>query len=110
METKAFYELRQYQAQPGKRNELVQFMEQVIIPFQISKGMVVTGSFVDEQNEDGFVWIRRFENETHREQTYAATYESDVWKTEILPIINGLLIREKIVVNRLIPTPGSALD
>ncbi len=40
----AFYELRQYPVLPGKMNEWVEFMEQEIIPFQVSKGMVITGS------------------------------------------------------------------
>ena len=41
-----FFELRQYRTLPGKRAEWVAYMEEVIIPFQVSKGMVVVGSFV----------------------------------------------------------------
>ena len=44
----AFYELRQYHVMPGKMDEWVAFMEGTIIPFQVSKGMVITGSYREE--------------------------------------------------------------
>ena len=40
-DTMAFYELRQYFVRPGKMNEWVKIMEEEIIPFQVSKGMVI---------------------------------------------------------------------
>ena len=40
-----FYELRQYNIKPGCMDEWVEFMEQEIVPFQISKGMVITGMY-----------------------------------------------------------------
>jgi hypothetical protein len=104
-----FYELRQYQTRPGKRDEWVRYMEEVIIPFQVSKGMVITGSFVDEEHEDGYVWIRRFESEDQREHLYAAVYDSDPWKNEIAPPIGELLIRDAAVIRRLVPTSRSVL-
>ena len=44
----AFYELRQYKVLPGKLESWVKIMEEEIIPFQVSKGMVITGSFHGE--------------------------------------------------------------
>ena len=44
----AFYELRQFKVLPGKMDEWVKIMEEEIIPFQISKGMVITGSYRGE--------------------------------------------------------------
>jgi len=41
----AFYELRQYKVRPGKMAEWLKIMEEEIIPFQVAKGMVITGSF-----------------------------------------------------------------
>ncbi|MER8097902.1 NIPSNAP family protein [Streptomyces goshikiensis] len=105
-----FYEIRRYQAQPGRREEWVRYMEQVVVPFQASLGMDVTGSFVDEQDEDGYVWMRRFEDETQREALYAAVYDHDRWKNEIGPAVYGLLIPEKTVVTRVVPTPASPLQ
>jgi hypothetical protein len=105
-----FYELRQYRTHPGQRENWVKFMEEVIIPFQVSKGMVIAGGFVGEEEDDLYVWIRRFESEEEREQLYKAVYESDRWKNEIGPKIPEMMIREKIVVTRLIPTPKSVLQ
>ncbi len=44
----AFYELRQYKVLPGQLAGWVKIMEEEIIPFQVSKGMVITGSFQGE--------------------------------------------------------------
>ena len=40
---KSFFELRIYQVNPGKMKEWVELMEKVILPFQVSKGMVIHG-------------------------------------------------------------------
>jgi hypothetical protein len=104
-----FFELRQYRVKPGKREEWVELMEREIIPFQIAQGMVVIGSFVGEQEEDLYVWIRRFENEAQREALYQRVYESDYWKNEISPRVGDILDRERIVVTRLTPTPKSVI-
>ena len=103
------FELRQYRIKPGKRNEWVEFMEETIIPFQISQGMVVVGSFVGEQEDDLYVWIRRFESEEDREALYAKVYQSDTWKNEIAPRTHEMLDRERIHVTRLTPTPKSVI-
>ena len=57
----------------------------------------------------GNVWIRRFDDEEQRIALYAAVYESDHWKGVIAPQIPAMLIREKIVVTRLNPTPKSMI-
>lgn len=103
------FELRQYQAQPGQRDRLVQYMEEVIIPFQVSKGVVVVASFVGEEDDDSFVWIRRFDDEAHRQKLYEAVYESETWKNEISPKIPEFNMREKARVTRLLPTATSVI-
>ena len=105
-----FYEIRRYQTYPGRRDEWVRYMEGVVIPFQASKGMDVTASFVDEEDPDGYVWIRRFNDEEQRVALYAAVYESDRWNDEIGPAVKELLITEKSVVTRAVPTPASAMQ
>ena len=102
-------ELRQYRTRPGQRERWVRFMEEEIIPFQVSKGMVILGSFVGEEDDDLYVWLRRFDDETARKEQYAAVYESDHWKDVIAPQVPELLIREEIQVTRLVPTPASVL-
>ena len=54
-----FYELRQYKILPGKMNEWLKLMEETIIPFQVSKGMVITSSFRGEDDDSVYVWTRR---------------------------------------------------
>ncbi|SVB07641.1 uncharacterized protein METZ01_LOCUS160495, partial [marine metagenome] len=75
----AFYELRQYKVRPGKMDEWVDFMEKEIVPFQVSKGMVITGLYRGEEDDSIYVWTRRFESETQRAQLYEAVYQNDYW-------------------------------
>ena len=103
-----FFELRQYRTKPGQRDNWVQFMEEVVIPYQVSKGMIVVGSFVGEQEDDLYIWIRRFESEEERERLYKAVYESDYWKS-LNPQIEEMLDRQSIVVTRIVPTPRSII-
>jgi hypothetical protein len=85
-------------------------MEETIIPFQIAQGMVVIGSFVGEQEEDLYVWIRRFESEEQREALYEKVYQSDTWQNEISPLVGDMLDRSKTVVTRLEATPKSVIQ
>jgi hypothetical protein len=103
------FELRQYRTKPGQRERWAKFMDEVIIPYQISKGMVVVASFMGEAEEDLYVWIRRFNNETERERLYKEVYENDYWKNEISPIVGEMIDRTKTVVSRLTPTPQSVI-
>src|SRR5436190_10025140 len=104
----AFYELRQYHVRPGKLQAWLKIMEEEIIPFQVAKGMVITGSYRGETDESVYVWMRRFESEAQREALYKAVYDTEHWKKEISPRIPDLLDREKMVVTRILPTPRSA--
>ena len=104
------FELRQYRIRPGQMENWVKFMEDVIIPFQTSKGIAVAGSFVGDEEDDLYVWIRRFEDEEDRKRLYEAVYESDTWKNEIGPKVSEMMIREKVVVTRLWSTPRSVIQ
>jgi hypothetical protein len=104
-----FFELRQYRTRPGQRENWVRFAEEEVIPFQISKGMVIVGSWTGEQEDDLFVWMRRFESEAERERLYAAVYESDHWKNTIAPQIPAMLDRDRMVITRIEPTARSVI-
>lgn len=103
------YELRQYRIRKGKMKEWVKLMESDIIPFQVSKGMVIAGSFTAVEDASLYVWIRRFRNEAHRKRLYDAVYKSDQWRKAISPRIDKLLDRSSIVVTKLTPTSASVL-
>jgi hypothetical protein len=106
----AFYELRQYHVRPDKMNEWVKIMEEEIIPFQVSKGMVICGSYRGETDQSAYVWIRRFESEAQREAQYKAVYETEYWKTKIDPRVPEYLDRDKMVITRLVSTPRSPVQ
>lgn len=103
------YELRQYRAKPGRRDDLARMMDEVIIPFQASKGMVVVASFVAEEEPDLYVWIRRFADEADRVRLYEAVYQSDEWKNVLAPKVGELMDRERMHITRLNPTPKSVM-
>ena len=96
-----FFELREYRTLPGQRENWVEIMENTIITFQVSKGMVILGSFTGQEEEDLYIWIRRFESEEERIRLYEAVYESDTWVNEIGPKIPEMMDRSKIVVRRI---------
>ena len=104
-----FFELRQYRMRPGQRDNWVRFVEEEIIPFQVSKGMVIVGSWVGQEEEDLYVWIRRFESEQERERLYEAVYQSDHWKQDVAPMVEQLIDRSQIIVTRLEATPRSVI-
>ena len=103
----AFYELRKYKIRRGKMNEWLKLMEGEIIPFQVSKGMVITGSFRGETDDSVYIWLRRFNNEKERERLYRAVYEDPHWTNDIAPRVGKLMQREKIEIQRIIPTKKS---
>lgn len=106
----ALFELRQYKVRDGRMADWLELMEGEIIPYIVSKGMVVTASFQAEDDPGVYIWIRRFENEAYRERLYAAVYETEHWQTDLSPRIGELLIREEAIVHRLQPTRLSPMQ
>jgi hypothetical protein len=106
----AFYELRQYKVRPGMLDGWIKIMEEEIIPFQVSKGMVICGSFRGETDLSIYIWLRRFDSEEQREALYKAVYETEYWKTEIAPRVPEYLDREGNVITRIIPTAKSTVQ
>ena len=104
------FELRQYHIKPGQQANWVKLMEEEIIPFQVAQGMVILGSFVGEDDDSTYVWIRRFKDEEERERLYEAVYQSEHWTKEIGPRIPEMMDREQISVTRLTPTPKSPIQ
>lgn len=103
------FELRMYHIQPGQRDAYVKWFEEEVVPSQVAKGVVIVGSFVDVQNEDQFVWLRRFESEEARERFNQDYYESELWKTTLEPCVDEFMVWEKMQVIELCPTPMSGI-
>lgn len=106
----AFYELRQYEIRPGKMESWIRLFDQEILPFQISKGVVFGGSYRHETDDTVFFWMRRFEDEAHREKLYKAVYEDPDWKARISPRVGEHINRESVKVTRIVPTAASVLQ
>ena len=96
-----FYEIRQYEIRPGKMESWVKMFNEEILPFQVSKGMVVPGIFRGEEDDSVFFWMRRFESEAERERLYAAVYEDEHWITQLSDRVGEHINRENIICNRL---------
>ena len=105
-----FFELREYRTLSGERENWVNFMEEIVSPFQVSKGMVILGSFVGQEEDDLYSWVRRFEDEAEREKLYEAVYESDVWKNDIGPKIPTMMDRSKVVVRKIEASSRSVIQ
>jgi len=106
----AFFEIRQYKIKPGKMDEWVELMHTEILPFQVSKGMVVNASYRGEEDDSVYFWIRRFESEAQREELYAAVYQSDTWKNSIAAKVGELMDREAMIVHRVNATSMSPMQ
>jgi len=101
-------ELRQYRTKPGQRENWVRYMHDEIVPFQTERGMKILGTYVAEEEDDLFIWIREFESEQDRLRLYKEVYESDEWKNRIAPPIPNMLDRERMKIVRMIPTTETA--
>lgn len=106
----AFYEIRQYVIFDGKMAAWMKLFEEEIIPFQVERGMVISGVFQGETDDSVFIWIRRFEDEAQCKRLYAAVYEDAHWKASISPRIGELMDRSKIQVQRVTPSVLSILQ
>lgn len=104
------FELRIYRIKSGCMDKWVRLMDNTIIPFQAEKGMQVIGSFVSLDQENEYVWIRRFRDEEERGKLYDAVYGSDRWKNEIRPAMGDMLVRDKTEARLLEATPRSLLQ
>ncbi len=104
-----FFELRTYFIYPGKMNDWVNFMEETIIPYQVSKGAVIVGSFIMD-NTNKYVWLRRFESQSEKAKLYKEVYDSDFWKKNIQPKVMLLMDRDKMVIENITPTRMSIIQ
>jgi hypothetical protein len=107
-EKEVFYEIRFERAKPGRGSDLAQWMAEVVIPIHTEAGMEVVGSFVDRDDEERFVWIRRFGSDEERERVVDAAHAHPRFATEIEPFASELFDDEP-ETTRLLPTPGQRI-
>ena len=95
-------ELREYRVLPGKFDAWTSWMHSELLPYMREKGMKVllTTSYVDDEGDEWFIWLREFDNEEHRSALYEATY-NDWWVDEIRPKIFQHIEQESMKVRVL---------
>jgi hypothetical protein len=102
-----FYEIRTEYARPGCGAGLAGYMDETVIPLHRELGMTVVGAFTVIDDEDTFVWIRRFEDPADRERILDAVHQ-DPRCAAVVDTFSALVGRTESTV-RLAPTPGSDL-
>lgn len=103
------FEIRIYPVKDGCMDEWVEFMRSKIVPFIESKGMKVDAMFRGVEDPTVYVWIRRFDDEEHRQALYKAVYETDEWQTNVKPTVRRLVDVENATVYVVSATDGSPL-
>ena len=104
-----FFELRQYRILPGKRDEWGGVHGGEDHPRPEAMGAVIVGSFVGAEDDETYVWIRRFESDAQLTAFNDAYYGSDEWKDELEPKVKEMLDFPSMVVTRLAATPKSVI-
>lgn len=102
-----FYEIRTEHARAGLGPELALYMDETVIPLHQEMGMTVVGSFTAADDEDSFVWIRRFEDAADRERVLDAVHGHPRCAT-VVDTVSALLGGAESTV-RLEPTTRSGL-
>lgn len=103
------FEIRIYPVKDGCMDEWVEFMSSKIVPFIESKGMKVDAMFRGVEDPTVYVWIRRFDDEEHRQALYKAVYETDEWQTNFKPTVRRLVDVENATVHVVSAADGSPL-
>jgi len=104
-----WFEIRRETAQPGRGRELARWMVEDVIPLHEAGGMTVVGSFVDADDEDAFVWIRRFDDAEERETVVARVHRDPAFESAVAARVPELMAGDATTV-RLVPTAGSGLS
>jgi NIPSNAP len=74
-------EIRTYTIHEGKREEFVKRFDEVLLPAQRQVGLEVLGQFIPLDDDQTFVWLRRFDSQEARWRRWDEFYGSDLWET-----------------------------
>jgi hypothetical protein len=105
----SLFEIRQYSVYPGRMDDWIAFMETEVAPFMTARGMVIPAMFRGEEDDNLHIWIRRFDDEAHRERLYEAVYGSQDWQDNYKLRVREFVDVEKTIVHRVVGTPHSVM-
>lgn len=100
-----FYEIRTEHARTGCGVQLVRYMDEHVIPLHREMGMHVVGSFTVIDDENAFVWIRRFRDVADRERILDAVHQHPRCAS-MVDTVSALTDRSESTI-RVEPTAGS---
>jgi hypothetical protein len=102
-------EVRIYTIHEGKREEFVKLFDEVLLPAQRQVGLEVLGQFISLDDQQTFLWLRRFDSQEERRRRWDEFYGSDLWRNRLGPRANPLM-KDSSNVIAVEPTPGSAIQ
>lgn len=110
------FELRNYQTQPGRRDELISMFEAHFLDAYARAGTTVIGTFRNPDNLDRWFWIRAFPDNASRVERLKGFYTSQDWLSRadacnatIADVSDALLLRTAITPSIALPsTPQEA--
>ena len=105
----AVIEVRIYTIHQGKREEFVKLYDEVLLPAQRRFGLEVLGQFISLDDDQTFIWLRRFDSQQERQRKWGEFYGSDLWCNQRGPRVNPLMQDTSNVI-AVQPTPGSAIQ
>lgn len=91
-------EMRTYRIKPGKREAFLEIFREKTIPAHIEIGMKVLGPFPTIDDPDVFFWMRAFPDPVSREPMKSAFYDSDLWRSELEPVLLPLLEKYDVIL------------
>jgi hypothetical protein len=93
----------------GSREEFVTRFNEVLLPAQREFGLDVLGQFISLDDDQTFVWLRRFGSREERRRRWDEFYGSDPWRNQLGPRANPLM-KDSSNVIAVEPTPGLAIQ
>jgi NIPSNAP len=100
-------EIRIYTIHEGRRDEFVQLCDERLVPAMKAYGLDVLGQFTSIEDDDTFVWLRRFDSAADRDRQLAAFYATDLWQE--LSAAAAPYVKDASNVFTVVPTPASTL-
>jgi hypothetical protein len=101
-----FYEIRRETAVPGRGRALARWMTEQVIPLHEAHGMQVVGAYADADDEDAFVWIRRFRDDEERARIVERVHQDPRFDETIRPRLGEMMAADAVTV-RLVPIADS---
>lgn len=108
--SETIYEIREYTLfDASMMPAWLKLMEEEILPYQYSQGMMPVACFIDRDDPKKYIWIRVFANEAEKKTIYKNTYENPQWTEVIKPKAEKLLDQTTIKVHNVHPVTRSLL-